>query len=136
MSIAARPRDARYIEGYNATVSTIAAYLGVKGSPTSITLPSGVTSPLFGVTAKDIPSGERGDVQYAGVAVCTAAEAWDATALLAGVRVYFDTAGKAAIWDAGAGVNQTVAGLALTVSSGDGALVEILLGAGGIGQGA
>jgi predicted RecA/RadA family phage recombinase len=136
MSIAARNRDARYIEAYNGTGSTIAAYLGVRGSPTAIALPSGVTSPCFGVTARDIPTTERGDVQYAGVAIATAAEAWDATALAAGVRVYVDTAGKMAVWDAGAGVNQSVFGLALTVSSGDGALVEILIGAGGIGQGA
>lgn len=136
MSIAARPRDARHIEGYNGTGSTIAAYLGVKGSPTAITLPSGVTSPVLGVTIKDIPTGERGDIQYAGVAVMLAAEAWDATALAAGVRVYVDTAGKAAIWDAGAGVNQTVYGLAITVSAGADSLVEVLIGAGGIGQGA
>lgn len=136
MSIAARPRDARYIEAYNGSGSAIGAYLGVRGSPTNIALPSGVASPVFGVTARDIAAGERGDVQYDGVAVCTAAEAWDAAALLVGVRVYFDTAGKAAIWDAAAGVNQSVAGLAHTISSGDGALVEIKLGAGGIGQGA
>jgi predicted RecA/RadA family phage recombinase len=136
MSIAARNRDARYIEAYNGSGSAIAAYLGVRGSPTNIALPSGVTSPCFGVTARDIAAAERGDVQYAGVAVATAAEAWDATALLAGVRVYVDTAGKMAIWDAGSGVNQAVFGLALTVSSGADALVEILIGAGGIGQGA
>lgn len=136
MSIAARNRDPRYIEAYNGSGSAIAAYLGVRGSPTNIALPSGVTSPCFGVTARDIADGERGDVQYAGVAIATAAEAWDATALLAGVRVYVDTAGKMAIWDAGSGVNQAVFGLALTVSSGADALVEILIGAGGIGQGA
>ncbi len=136
MSIAARNRDARYIEAYNGSGSAIAAYLGVRGSPTNIALPSGVTSPCFGVTARDIAAAERGDVQYAGVAVATAAEAWDATALLAGVRVYVDTAGKMAIWDAGSGVNQAVFGLALTLSSGADALVEILIGAGGIGQGA
>lgn len=136
MSIAARPRDARYIEAYNGSGSAIGAYLGVRGSPTNIALPSGVTSPVFGFTARDIPSAERGDVQYAGVAVATAAEAWDAAALLVGVRLYVDTAGKVAVWDAGAGVNQSVCAQALTVSSGDGALVEVLIGGGGIGQGA
>lgn len=137
MSLAACPRIPQYLEGQNNTGSEIAAFLGVRGSPASIALPSGVTSPIYGFTAEPIAAnGGRGNVQVSGVAVATAAEAWDAAALLAGIRLYVDTAGKVAIWDAASGVNQAVVGIPLTVSSGDGALVEVLIGAGGIGQGA
>lgn len=134
--INAAPRFPQYIEGANATGSTIATFLGVRGSPASIALPSGVASPVLGFTAEDILTGERGNVQVAGICVGTAAEAWDAAAVLVGVRCYVDTAGKLAIWDAAAGVNQSVAGLALSVSTGDGDLVDFLIGAGGVGQGA
>lgn len=129
-------RNQQYLEGFNNTGSTIAKFLGVRGSYSSIALPSGVASPFFGFTTDAIADQARGDIQYAGVGIGTAAEAWDAAALLVGVRLYIDTAGKVAIWDAASGVNQTVCGLAQTISTGDGDLVEVLIGAGGIGQGA
>jgi len=129
-------RNQQYLEGLNTSGSSIAKFLAVRGSYSAIALPSGVTSPVFGVTTDAIADQARGDIQYAGVAIVTAAEAWDAAALLAGIRLYADTAGKAAIFDAAGGVNQAVFGIPLTISTGDGDLVEVLLGVGGIGQGA
>lgn len=129
-------RNQQYLEGFNNTGSTIAKFLGVRGSYSAIALPSGVTSPIFGFTTDEMLDQDRKDIQYAGVAIATAAEAWDAAALLAGIRLYVDTAGKVAIWDAAGGVNQAVCGIPLTISTGDGDLVEVLIGAGGIGQGA
>ncbi len=134
MSIGAMAPNAMYLEGYAA--SAISAYLCVMGSPRLIALPSAVSSPVYGVTAEDIAAAGRGNVQTSGVAICTAGEEISQAAINAGARVYAGTDGKVYLWDAAAGVNQAVVGIPLLAASGDGKLTEVLLGAGGIGQGA
>lgn len=134
MSIAARPRNPLYLEAYSS--GGVAEYLAVMGSPVAVALPSGITSPVFGITAETIAAATRGNVQYSGVAVWTAGEEISAAAIAAGARLYAGTDGKAYLFDAAAGVNQAVVGIPLSSASGDGKLFEVLLGAGGIGQGA
>lgn len=136
MSIAARPRLAQYLEGYNGSGSTISKHLFVTGSPAKIKLPDAITDPVLGATAEDIADGARGNVQALGVAVVTAGEAISQAAIDGGARVYAGTDGKAYLFDAASGVNQAVAGIPLTPASGDGKLIEVFLHAGGIGQGA
>lgn len=134
MSINASPRNAVYLEGYSS--AGVAAYLAVMGSPVAIALPSAVSSPVYGITAETIAATSYGNVQVGGVAVWTAAEEISAAAIAAGARLYAGTDGKAYIWDAAAGVNQSIVGIPITPASGDGKLFAVLLGAGGIGQGA
>lgn len=136
MSIAARPRLAQYLEGYNGTGVAIGKYLFVTGTPAGVKLPAAITDPVLGATAEDIAIGDRGNVQALGIAVVTAGEAISQAALDAGARVYAGTDGKAYLFDAAAGVNQSVAGIPLSPAAGDGKLIEVLLHAGGIGQGA
>jgi hypothetical protein len=136
MSIVAKPRDARYLEGQNDSGGDIAAYLAVMGSPVAIELPSAITSPVYGITAEAIADGSRGNIQYAGVAIWTAGEQISAAAIVAGARLYAGTDGKAYLFDAAAGVNQAVVGIPLSPAAADGDYFEVLLGAGGIGQGA
>lgn len=136
MSIAARPRNQVFLEGYNSTGSTIGAYLAVMGSGADIALPSAITSPVYGITAEDIPDLRRGNVQVGGIAVWTAGEQISQAAIDAGARLYAGTDGKAYLFDAAAGVNQSVVGIPLSPASADGKLFEVMLGAGGIGQGA
>lgn len=134
MSINASPRNAVYLEGYSS--AGVAAYLAVMGSPVAIALPSAVSSPVYGITAETIAATSYGNVQVGGVAVWTAGEEISAAAIAAGARLYAGTDGKAYLFDAAAGVNQAVVGIPITPASGDGKLFSVLLGAGGIGQGA
>lgn len=137
MSIIGKPRDARYIEGFNNTGSTISAYLAVMGYPASITLPAAVSSPVLGITARDIADQERGDIQYDGVAIGTAGEAISAGDIASGVRLYAATTGKLLKWSPSAGVNQSVCGIPLSTAAADGDQISVmLLKGGGIGQGA
>lgn len=125
-------RNQQYLEGYNATGSTIAKFLAVKGAYSSVSLPAAVSSPVFGFTTDSLADQTYGDIQIAGVAIATAGEALATV----GTRVYADTDGKCYAWDAASGVNQSIIGTTMTVASGADDTFEILIGAGGIGQGA
>lgn len=129
-------RNQQYLEGFNDTGSTIAKFLAVAGCYSSIVLPAAVSSPIYGITTDAIADQAYGDIQYAGVAIGTAGEAWTLSDIEAGLRLYAGTDGKLYKFDATAGVNQAVCGLPMTASSGDGDTVEVLLQSGGIGQGA
>lgn len=121
-----------YLPGTNNTGSTIGAYLAVILTATGITLPSAVTSPIYGFTTESVSDLARSDVQVGGVVAIGTANG----AITKGTRLTVTTAGKVAAWAPASGVNSSVVGIALTTTTTDGDLIEILLGAGGIAQGA
>lgn len=129
-------RNQQYLEGFNDTGSTIAKFLAVIGCYSSVLLPAAVSSPVYGITTDAIADQAYGDIQYSGVAIGTAGEAWSLSDIEGGLRLYAGTDGKLYKFDAAGGVNQAVCGLPMTASSGADDTVEILLGVGGIGQGA
>lgn len=136
MARKAAPFNQLFVRGLNDTGSTISTGYGVTGSAASIELPDAITRPVLGVAAEDIADGSRGDVQYSGCAVAIAGEAFNQATIDAGIRVYCGTDGKFYVFDAASGVNQAVAGMPLSPSTGDGDEFDLLLGVGGIGQGA
>lgn len=73
--IAASPRDPVYLEGFNNTGSTLAAYKIAEGDRGAITLAAGVDSVPYGVIAQDIADQARGNVQTGGIAVVLAGTA-------------------------------------------------------------
>lgn len=129
-------RNQQYLEGLNDTGVTIAKFLAVMGSYASIALPSAITSPVYGITTDAVPDQRYVDVQYSGIAIWTAGEAISAAAIIAGARLYAGVDGKAYLFDAAAGVNQSIVGIPMTPATGDGDTFEVLLGVGGLGQGA
>lgn len=68
-------RNPVYCEGFNDTGSTIVANKIVEGDRTDIILAAGVDSVPYGVTARDIPDQEMGDVQTDGWALVLAGTA-------------------------------------------------------------
>lgn len=91
------------------------------------------TDKILGVTMETIGKGGKvGDVQVAGRAVVTAG-----AAIAIGDRITAGAAGKAAVWAPGAGVNNSIAGTAMSAASGDGVDFECeLMPPGSVAQGA
>lgn len=131
MSIVAQQRNPVCLEGKNGTGGTLSGFLAVKGGPSAITLPTANTQAVYGILQEDVVDGAFGNVQVEGVAVCTAG----ATGITEGARLTVEAnTGKLVDWAPGAGVNQTIVGLCLKAAAAD-KLGEVLLGAGGVGQG-
>ena len=103
--------------GHNQTAADMADGLCVVvGVVDSITLPAAIDDPIWGVTVETIKAGVRGDVQRDGVALVRAG----AGGFAAGNRLMPEAAsGRAIPFAAGAGVNASYLGLALTTTAED-----------------
>lgn len=73
--IGASPRDPVYLEGYNDTNATLAAYHIVSGTRESIALSATTATVAFGVVAQDIADSTYGNCQVGGICVVMAGTA-------------------------------------------------------------
>lgn len=102
--------------GYNNSGSTIAGKLAVQrlgAGADQVQLPAAITSPTYGITMHDIPTGTRGDLQVAGLAIATSG-----AAITAGAELEAMTTGKVRTRTTGACIgvaNTTVSGADLDV---------------------
>lgn len=133
MANTATQRHPVCLEGLNDSGGDLDAFLAVSGGPSSIDLAAGITSPVYGILAADVPEDERGDVQIGGVAIFIAG----AAGATEGARLMPEAGGtgKLVDWTVGAGANATIVGLCLKTAAAN-KQGEVLLGAGAMGQGA
>ncbi len=133
MSNLVEARRAVYDPGLNSTGSTIDAYKLVSGGPSSIALAAGITAVTYGATARDIPDGERGDIQTEGWAPVLAGTAGMTEGAL--VMAEAGGTGLGVDWGASSGANAVVVGTCRKTAA-VGKLGLVHLGVGAIGQGA
>ncbi len=120
------------LEGFNNTGGTLSAFLAVKGGPSSILLPTALTDACYGFLTEDAADQSMGNVQIGGVAICTAGTG----GITEGDRLVVEAnTGKMITWAPAGGANQSIVGTCLKTAAAN-KLGEILIGAGGIGQGA
>lgn len=106
--IGASPRDPVYLEAFNNTGSTLAAYHVVYGARESVDYSAAVDSIAFGIVAQDIADQTYGNVQVGGVAVAMAGTA----GMTAGALVMAEAGGTGLVVDlsGSAGDNKYVLG--------------------------